>query len=398
MADEQRIHEEYEDNVPTGVEVEDPGDDERSILRPYDATKIRVDPKTFSLRNIVDMVDEGDLDLAPDFQRKKVWKPGQKSRLIESLLLRIPLPAFYFSADNDGTLRVVDGLQRLSTVHDFVLGRFRLVGLEYLKDTVEGRLFNELDSQWSRRILQTQIFANVIDPQTPDQVKFDIFKRINTGGNPLNSQEIRHCMSHRRSRAILKACTATELPETERSEIMEVWEEARHAARLFHEATSGALADHPRMTDREMVLRFFAFRHFGTDRYSTDTTMDTFLTEATRALDSREVTLVPLVGDLTRALRNAIELFGKHAFRKWPLHADGLNPVNRALFESWAVPLADYEWEVLAPYKEAIVAAARVSMTDDFEYINAVSYGTGDTRKVARRFNVPRTILAEEIA
>lgn len=84
-------------------------------FKPYNPELIRVDPKTFSLRQILDMIDDGDLELAPEFQRLKVWTSGQKSRLIESILLRIPLPAFYFSSDEQGGLQVVDGLQRLST-------------------------------------------------------------------------------------------------------------------------------------------------------------------------------------------------------------------------------------------------------------------------------------------
>ena len=81
------------------------------------------------------MIDDGDLELAPDFQRNTVWKARQKSRLIESILLQIPLPAFYFAEDANGMMRVVDGLQRLSTVRSYVRGEptdFALSGLEYL--------------------------------------------------------------------------------------------------------------------------------------------------------------------------------------------------------------------------------------------------------------------------
>src|SRR5438105_4069803 len=116
-----KIIEETDDNFrPTGVEAEDK--QEAPPLKPYDPEQIRVDPKTFSLRQILDMIDDEDLELAPDFQRLKVWTSIQKSRLIESVLLRIPLPAFYFSSDEAGALQVVDGLQRLSTIHDYVRG------------------------------------------------------------------------------------------------------------------------------------------------------------------------------------------------------------------------------------------------------------------------------------
>jgi hypothetical protein len=108
-----QIFEETDENHwPLGIEAEELQD--THPLKPYDPEQIRVDPKMFSLRQILDMIDEGDLELAPDFQRLKVWSKIQKSRLIESVLLRIPLPAFYFSSDESGGLQVVDGLQRLS--------------------------------------------------------------------------------------------------------------------------------------------------------------------------------------------------------------------------------------------------------------------------------------------
>ena len=143
--------EEYDENLgATDVELEqDPdgdlesdsrGGERENIENPWDPRKIRVGTKSFSLRNMLDQIDEGSLELVPDFQRLKVWKPRQKARLIESLLLQIPLPAFYFTEEHDGSMRVVDGLQRLSAVREFVRGEsddsggFVLTDLEYLSD------------------------------------------------------------------------------------------------------------------------------------------------------------------------------------------------------------------------------------------------------------------------
>ncbi|MFF4864486.1 DUF262 domain-containing protein [Streptomyces sp. NPDC001231] len=130
-----QIKEEY--SVEGGLDVEEESESDVSppeIDRPWKPEQIRVNSKQFSLRNALDMIDDGTLELAPDFQRGRVWKLGQKSRLIESVLLQIPLPAFYFAEDADGAMRVVDGLQRLSTIHDFVRGGeksgFALKGVE----------------------------------------------------------------------------------------------------------------------------------------------------------------------------------------------------------------------------------------------------------------------------
>lgn len=225
----------------TDIEVEDSGGDTERIQRPWNPDQIRVNTSQFSLRNILDQIDEGSIELAPDFQRLQVWRADQKSLLVESLLLQIPLPAFYFAEDVDGSFRVVDGLQRLSTLHAFVRGGeadgFALGKLEHLDDLKDLR-FSDLPVPFQRRINNTQLIVNVIDPTTPRGVTYEIFKRINTGGTPLNGQEIRHCMSSRRSRDTLHRMTHTD---------------------AFAKATGGRLTNHIRMNDREMALRFAAF-------------------------------------------------------------------------------------------------------------------------------------------
>lgn len=370
VEDRAAVHEEYFDNVPTGVEAE--SDDETvEGPKPWNPEAIRVGTKQFSLRNILDLIDETSLELAPDFQRNRVWKVGQKSRLIESVLLQIPLPAFYFAEDADGMMRVVDGLQRLSTAHSFVRGgsdAFALTGLEYLGDA-EGKRFDELPPALQRRINNAQIVVHVVDPTTPARVKYDIFKRINTGGTPLNAQEIRHCMSNDRSRNFLKRCAHT--PD-------------------FDQATGGKLRDHIRMDDREMVLRYCAFWLHGVEGYAKDGSMDAFLETAIRQLDDPEATpderLEELYASFQTAMINSYEVFGEHAFRKWPRNSDRLNPINRPLFESWSYILKQYERTDLRSRKAAVIAAARDLMTEDVGYLDAISASTGDPKKVALRF------------
>lgn len=381
------IIEEVEAHQKTGVELETFEDEEEIISVPWDPSLIRVDAKAFSLRNILDMIDEGDLELAPDFQRRNVWNIGQRSRLIESLLLRIPLPAFYFSSDEDGKMLVVDGLQRLSAIYDFVKRQhndvrfYKLDKLEYLQAEVGEKSFKDIEgTRWARRIYSTQIIANVVDPQTPDKVKFDIFKRINTGGSPLNAQEIRHCMSKTRSRNFLKKLAAS---------------------KSFILATNGNLCEHIRMVDREVILRFCAFRIIESIEkdYAPNNTMNAFLTEITRKIDTEltDEMLDKLSVDFERAMNNAFNLFGERAFRKWPTNSNKFYPINRALFEAWGNALADYDWKAIQPHTTVIVKAARNMMVSDSDFISAISVSTSSPSKVNLRFSKVKKIITDVV-
>ncbi len=370
---EAEIKQEYVDNEATGVEVEDvEGDGVLEEKKPWDPDKIRIHPKTFSLRQIMDMIDDHDIDLAPDFQRYYVWKERQKSSLIESILLGIPMPSFYFTEEPDARMRVVDGVQRLTTIHGFAREQaFKLRRLEYLNE-LDDKSFDDLSAPLKRRYHNTQILAHVIDPQTPPAVKFDVFKRINTGGAPLSAQEIRHCMSGPRARALLRRCTDLD---------------------SFHEATRGSLKKHIRMADQEVALRHIAFSRHTIDVYRSHPSFDAFLsfvTEALEKIDERERDVI--VHRFDQAMTLARQVFGDLAFRK---RED--TPLNRALFDVWSVVLVEQDPSAVVGAKNRIVAGARTALDDDADFVRAVSQATGDPARVAYRFMKGRQIVAEAL-
>ncbi|MBF0429288.1 MAG: DUF262 domain-containing protein [Magnetococcales bacterium] len=277
-------------------------------------------------------------------------------------------------------MQVVDGVQRISAIYDFAKNKFALSGLEYLQNELRDLTFEKIvKSLWGRRFLQTGFIANVIDPQTPDDVKFDIFRRLNTGGTPLNAQEIRHCISKPRTRNFL--------------------------ARLndngaFHKATRNRLMNHARMVDRELALRFCAFRLLSDiSDYAGMNGMDDLLTKTVRKLDFSHTTsddmLDKLDADFSRSMENSWLLFGDHAFCKWHLDNEYLSPINRALFDVWSVVLADYQTEQLLEHKTTIVQKARDMMTNDIDFINSISWRTSQASQLFTRFNKVRECVRE---
>jgi hypothetical protein len=375
------------------LEAEDTRSDSLPI-KPWDPKKIRITTKNFTLREVVEQINEKEIDLAPDFQRDFVWKQRQRTRLIESVLLGIPLPAFYFNQDREGDYQVVDGVQRLSTIRSFVTDEHLLdkADLEYLRE-LHGLRYSGLDSALQRRFRTTQIVVHVIEPQTPDEIKYDIFGRVNTLGMPLSAQEIRHAMSKPRSRKFL-------------SDLVQLT--SFDAATDFYfyrkspEAGAPGVRDSKRMTDRELALRFCAFRSFSAEEYRKSENLDAYLVEFTRRIDDRSTDSTALtesqINDLReafdRAMINAKSILGHDAFRRWNPITARRGPINRAVFEAQSIALSDYQLEQLIPRTQQILDALHDAF-NDVQYVQAVTVGTGDSSAIELRLRRTRNLLAE---
>ncbi len=376
-----------------GIEGEDTSSD-GGIVKPWDPAKIRITTKNFSLREIVEQIKEGEIDLTPDFQRDSIWKKRQRTRLIESILLGIPLPAFYFNQEADGTYQVVDGVQRLSTVYLFMSDGHVLEteDLEYLAD-LKDQTYSALAPAMVRRLRATQIVVHVIEPQTPDEVKYDIFGRVNTLGSPLSAQEIRHAMSKSRSRKFLKELI--ELPSFDAATENRFWKKSG-------DELGKAIRDSKRMANRELALRFCAFSRYSESEYRKHESLDAFLLDFTRRIDGgpnrddalSDHRLDELRGRFDGAMTNASEILGKAAFRRPVGKKQPRAPINRAIYESQSIALADYPLDRLCAHKGEILAAFREAFDDD-GYTKSVTVGTGDPRRISLRLNRTREILAK---
>lgn len=359
------------ESAGTGIEQEDV---EAQIVKPFDPTLIRVESKPATLGQLISRIKHNEIDLAPAFQRKAgIWKDVAQSRLIESILVRIPIPAFYFDASNEDRWVVVDGLQRLTTLRRFVIDQeLKLTGLEFL-DGMDGRSFDQLPRSLQRRIDETGTTIFLIEKNTPPNVKFNIFKRINTGGLPLSAQEIRHALNQGEVTAVLSDLASSV---------------------EFGLATDYGIRD-DRMADRECVLRFLAFSiHPATEYKSTD--FDGFLSESMAEINRlSRVEIDLLKSDFKQAMNVAHALFGRDAFRK-PFRLSGRRmPINKALFEAWAVNLGKLKRQdvprVLS--KKAEIESEFFALCNDPDFFASITQSTGDPVRVRRRFGSVAMIL-----
>lgn len=152
---------------------------------------VNISQRPMNVYNLMERLENEEINLAPEFQRNEnLWSPEQQTRLIESLMLKIPIPTFYFNAADDDKWIVIDGLQRLSAFKNFLVGNIdengerrkeKFTGLQYMRD-FENLTFDDLPRQYVRRIKETPIVAYTVERGTPDGIVYNIFQRINTGG------------------------------------------------------------------------------------------------------------------------------------------------------------------------------------------------------------------------
>lgn len=339
---------------------------EFAIREPYDPSQIKVDLVPLSAFQVMRKMQLGEIDLQPDFQRHIVWDETRQSRLIESMLIRIPLPAFYLDARDESKWLVVDGLQRLSTLDRFYNKKsLTLTNLEFLPE-LEGKTFDQLPRKFQRQIEDSTILnLYLIRPDTPPRVKFTIFYRINTGGLVLTAQEIRHALFQGTATTLLKQLAAT--PE-------------------FLQATTGSVST-TRMDDRECVLRFLAFFLQPYTAYRTSD-LHGFLSEAMQRINGMSNTeITRLEGAFKKAMTNAQLVFREYAFRKIYVEGGRRAPINKSLFEVWSTCLYPYEETALREKRDEILKSFIQLMNDDYKFNQDISQGTGSVRAVQRRFS-----------
>lgn len=324
-------------------------------------------------------LENHEINMTPGFQRHGVWTKEQQSRLIESLILKIPIPTFYFHAVDEGEWIVIDGLQRMTAFRNFLVGKENedgtkikeaFCGLEYMED-FNGKTFDDLPRQYIRRIKETPIVVYIVEKGTPEGVVYNIFERINTGGVKLEKQEIRHAMYSGKATALLERLAESA---------------------LFIQATQHAISPE-RMEDREYVNRFIAFTEL--DYQSEyEGNVDDFLRKALKIVNQYEDRdIARIEQNFYRVMRACRDIFGKYAFRKYNNDTLRRGPINKALFESWGVVLSNLpqgKIDILVKKREELLIRQGNKMQDnDF----SLALKGGKLSALKRRIEIVRKIV-----
>lgn len=379
---------------PSEVDVEGADTDSGGIENyPLDELLIRTEQR--AIQDTLRRIDKGLLKLAPDFQREFLWKEDRQSRLVESVLMRIPLPVFYFAEDSDGSQVIVDGLQRLSTLQRFYKNELTLKLPQ--RPELDARKYKEISTKLQTRFEDGQLTLYLIGSTVPDHVRLDIFDRVN-GGVPLTRQQMRNALYNGPATRLLK--TLAESAE-------------------FIEATGGALSSEtPReaMRDREAVNRFLAHYHLGWAAYGSGDPpldFDSFLGRVLRDLNGKstnsklsdtdrnqiaqraEAELDQAKAAFILSMRHNREVFGAHAFRKSMAGTDSdkRSTFNLALFEVFAVGLARHP-SISAKQARSLRTGVRGLLKNQM-FADAISFATAKRSNVHSRFRLTEEMLTK---
>lgn len=325
-----------------------------------------------SLSTIIGMIEDQSIDLNTEFQRSgNLWDEITMSQLIESILLRLPIPAFYFDASDDERWLVIDGLQRLSTFKRFIVENDLPLNELSILTNLNNKTYKQLDTVSQRKIARYQITTHLIKPGTPKKAKYDIFRRLNTGGLKLEDQEIRHALNQGNAAKYLKKLIKI---EKSRFEMIKIKDE--------------------RMKAREYILRYLAFSMTHYQNYNSKK-FSVFLDDAMEKLNKLDdIQLDKLENNFWKALTICKKIFDQHSFSKSILSGKNYT-FNGALFEVWTTligQLNDSEIERLLSAKPDIIKQFKLELqTDDF--LKSISKAMGIKKSVIKRFKTIESII-----
>ncbi|MDJ0618853.1 MAG: DUF262 domain-containing protein [Calothrix sp. MO_192.B10] len=360
-------------------EEEDIEQEDDVINTPFDPNLIRVDTRPMTVDLVLKRIKFDEIDLAPEFQRHaEIWTQTAKSRLIESILIRIPLPAFYMDATNEDKWLVIDGLQRLSALKKFAIDKeLRLSNLEFLTH-LEGKNYDELPRNYQRRIDETVLTVYLIERGTPPEVKYNIFRRINTGGEPLSPQELRHALNPGQATKFLDKLAKS---------------------KEFIKVTRISQKRQQRMDDHEFVLGFIAFYLTSYKKYPIKQGRDYFLNEAMIKINHMNTEELDVIGSKFKfSMTLAYSIFGEYAFRKILKNAKKKPPLNKSLFEAWSVVLSNLtnqEAELLKQRSNILKNTFALYIETDEEFVKSISQAAD---KVDYRFEKIEEIIQEVLS
>ena len=343
-------------------------DQERPFSGDYPIDGLLIRHETLTVYDVASSIEQDEYILNLDIDREFFWPDDKQSKLIESIIMRIPLPAIYVAEDKFGRRVVVDGLQRLSTIQRFLNDKLKLK--LPCRQQLDKKRFSDLPPNFQNRVEDCRLVFHVVDSKVPEGVRLDIFERVN-GETSLTRQQMRNCLHTGKATTFLM-------------------EEAR--TEIFLDATGRSL-DAKAMRDREFINRFCAFQTLGTDAYDGD--MDHYLAcglEEMNEMDDDQLSC--LSKQLHRGLANNLAGFEHHAFRKHiPGRLDRVG-LNVSFWDVMSTGLSRYDEHLVKSRADGLRTAIH-DLLEDPKFNDSITQETNTVPRVKTRFAMAQKVFQE---
>ncbi|MFI3261616.1 MAG: DUF262 domain-containing protein, partial [Rikenellaceae bacterium] len=351
-------------------EIDDEDISSETITNPFSPNDIRINTPPMNLGDLIDMIQYKWINFGTDYQRaENLWSAKQQSRLIESALLGLRLPAFYFEEVSKKQWNIIDGLQRCCSIRNFCVDQTLLLSeLEFLSEYT-GFTFDMLPFELKRDIRMLPITVNVLEAGVPKKVKYILFKRLNTGGIELTQQEIRNAVFKGKAIDVISRMSIDS---------------------NFLKSTEGKIPT-KRGHDKDFVSRFASFYLNGYQNYKPD--LENFINSTMESINDGffpDEDIRKMEEDFSKANSLALQIFGNDAYRKRDNSNKVRNRLNKAYFEVITTVFARLDEDKilkLLTYKDCFICNLITAMRDSKSYSYSFSGGTGGIDSVKRRFS-----------
>ena len=332
--------------------------------------KVFTDKKDLSLRDIKEMFDEGEIIPQPDYQRDFIMDEYKSSKLIESTLLRIPIPTVYLCEEEDGTYSIIDGQQRLTSFVKFLKNEITLKGLEEYTD-LNGKKFKELDKKIQAVIKSTTIHTIVILKES-QELKYEIFARLNQGSISLKPQELRNCIYRGSFNNMLE----------------EIAFKNKNLAILEGK-------ENKRKSYQEDILRYFALKNFQDYRESLKKTLNLFMEKHQNDNDNE-------INELKTEFNSKIDIvkqvLGEKAFCAYDRSKNRMiDKFSGSIYDSIMVGFSMFNNHDIMVHADEIREGINNMKMNDAEYQENTYVATGSKSRVIGRIMNVYTLLSSII-
>lgn len=329
--------------------------------------KVYTTQKDFPLSTIREMFDDGDIVTDPDYQRDFVYTTKQSSKLIESMLIGIPIPTVYLCQENDETLSVIDGQQRITSFVYFLENKFALKGLTELKE-LNGLYFKDMDKPLQKKLKSSSLNAICILKES-QELKYEIFARLNQGAVSLRPQELRNCIYRGSYNRMLEDLAAN-----------------KHLHILFHD-------ENKRKQYQERILRFFALRNFTDYKSSMMKTMNDYMCEHQNAEDAEIAECKILFNKTIDIIK---QVLGNTAF--FAINRDNGKVIEKfsgSVYDSIIIPFSFFDKHDLMIHADEIRKAIEDLKLNNEQYREDTYVATGSRKRVLGRIFKVYNLIAK---